>query len=184
VTLSGANEWFLGDSGSMEGSMIQTSADDNSGGTNAAREKTMAWHSARCGNRKAAPDDPCAPTDQMAGETGGLGIVEDHDVAWLDPPDQNGSIRFEDRSVVGTLVSTELSGISRDSMKPVVQSFGDGKELGVGIDDDPAGVDPGVVHIAHEKVQHLGHAPAGGRRADVPEPPTNQGATGALGGFS
>ncbi len=63
-----------------------------------------------------------------------------------------------------------------------MQSLGDCKELRVGVDDDPAGVDVGLVGIAHQEVQHLCHAAADGRRAHVPQPTTTEGTAGAFGG--
>jgi hypothetical protein len=135
------------------------------------------------GTNVAPPDDACASTRQMAGHTSRLGIVEDHDVAGLYPTAQRSRVGFKGGAVAGVFIPTEKSGIPRCSMEAVVQSLRDGKELGIGIDDDPAGVDFGIVGVADEEVQHLRHAPAGSGRAHVPQPPTDEGATGVFGGF-
>ena len=88
----------------------------------------------------ASPGDASTLTHQMGGQTGRLGIVEDHDVAGLDPG-QRSSIGLEGGIVVRVLISAERSGISRRSVEAVVQSLGYRKELGVGVDDDPTGID-------------------------------------------
>ena len=83
---------------------------------------------------------------------------------------------------MGVLIPTQRSGISRRSVEAVVQSLGDCKELRVSVDDDPVGVDVGLVGIAHQEVQHLCHAAADCRRAHLPQPTATEGTTGACGG--
>jgi len=56
----------------------------------------------------------------------------------------------------------------------VVQPLGDGEELGVATDHQPADRDIEIVHIPHQDLQHFGDPAAGGGRVDVPDGPPGQ----------
>ena len=80
------------------------------------------------GTDVATPNDACTSTHQVTGQTGRLGIMEDHDVARFDPPTQCGRVGLEDRAVVAIFFPIELSGISWYPVESVVESLGDGEE--------------------------------------------------------
>jgi hypothetical protein len=96
-----------------------------------------------------APHDTCTPTDEVTGQTGGLGVMEEDDIAGFDPVGQCGHICIEDRAVVEVSLLTELLAIPWRSVQTVVYSLGDGEELCIVLDDDPAGCNPQVVRIAN-----------------------------------
>ncbi len=117
-----------------------------------------------------APDDVHAALDQRPGQAGSLGIVQEDDVARADPSIQLCGVVVQHRGVVVRFARSEILAVARRTVEPVVQTLGDGEKAVVATDDDPPGVDPGVVGISDEEAKHLGDPATGRSGADVPNP--------------
>ena len=62
--------------------------------------------------------------------------------------------------VDGALGLAQRPAVARRPVQAVVQALGEAEELGVAVDDHPAGVDAGAAHVADQRAQHLGDAAA------------------------
>ncbi len=111
-----------------------------------------------------------AVRNEVRCHAGRLWVVEEDDVVAMDPAVEGLHVGPQDGRVVLGLARAQVPGVAGRAVQPVVQALRDGEELGVTVDDDPACVDPDVLRIAAEQLEHLRHAPAVRRGADVPHP--------------
>ena len=100
---------------------------------------------------------------------GGLGVVEDHDVAGPHRLGERLRVGLAAALVGGALRVAQRPAVAREAVEPVVQALGDAEELGIALGDDPAAVEPGAAHVADQRAQHLGDAAAERGRVDVPD---------------
>ena len=116
-----------------------------------------------------APHDVCAAVGQHAREPGGLGVVQQDDVARAHHGPQHGGVALEDLDVVLLLVDAQRAAVTRHPVQHVVEALGDGEELGVSAEHEPAGRDPGATAVGEQGLEHLGHPAAAGGGVDVPD---------------
>ena len=115
----------------------------------------------------AAPHDPRADGGQLAGETGGLRVVEQDHVVASHEREELGRVAAEHRLVVPVLRLAEWAAVAGRPVQPVVEPLGDREEVGVAFDHDPAGVDADTPGVREQRLEQLGHATAGRGRVDV-----------------
>jgi hypothetical protein len=107
-------------------------------------------------------------------QPGGLGVVQDDDVARLDPLLQlcEGLLQ---RLPVGVLCRlVQLAPVAGLAMEQVMEAFGNREELLVALDHHPAGIDAGPSQVAEQEVEHLGDPAALLGGVDLPQPPAAQ----------
>jgi hypothetical protein len=116
----------------------------------------------------AAPYHPGARLRQRGGQRGGLRVVQQYDIAGLNPGDQFHRIRGHHPRVVIGLSRAEgtAAGIAMDL---VVQALGDREKLGVPGDHQPADRDVQILDVPDQDLQHLGDPATCRGRADVPD---------------
>ena len=122
----------------------------------------------------AAPDHGCALLLQGGCQPGGLGVVQDDDVARLDPLLQLAERFFERLAVAGSCRLVQLAPVAGLAVQQVVDALGDGKEVLVALDHHPAGIDAGASKVAEQEVQHLGDPTALLGGVDLPQPPAGK----------
>ena len=116
----------------------------------------------------AAPDNHHALLLESGHQPGGLGVVQDDDVAGLHPLLQLSQCLFQ-RLPVGVLCRLiQLPSVAGLAVEQVMDAFGDLEELVVALDHHPAGVDAGTGQVAEQEVQHLGDPTALLGRVDLP----------------
>ena len=81
---------------------------------------------------------------QVLGDAGGLRVMQDDDVAIDDDRRELIDVSAHHILVVGRLMITKLSTIAGFSVQMVMDALGDGEELLVAIDHQPARVDIGT----------------------------------------
>ena len=170
----------MGLNGSSDGGMIRSHLLSIQSGANSAREKTWACAGSTSSRRNApgllgplvalveahvaSPHDRGTPVPQGLGEPSGLRVVQEDDVTGLHAVDDLGAVSRQ-RGVVrrprGRVQRTRVAG---DAVQPVVDPLGDGEEVGVPAQHQPADVDPGARRIGHQGVQHLRDTTAARRR--------------------
>jgi hypothetical protein len=114
-----------------------------------------------------APHDPGARRRERRAEPGRLRIVNERDVAGPDEREDVVGVAPHDALVAAVLGCPELAAVAGRAVEPVMDAFGDGEELGIPLDDEPAGVDPGPAHVGEQGLQHLRDPAAGRCRVDV-----------------
>src|SRR5215211_7607367 len=72
------------------------------------------------------------------------------------------------------LPGTKAAAVAGLSVDPVVQPLGHREELGVAADHEPADIDVQVLDVPDERLEHLRHAAADGRRVDIPDRPAGE----------
>jgi len=113
----------------------------------------------------------CSPGIRMCG----LGIVEEHDVARAHDVPRAGGVRRRHLGIVFGLARREQAGVTGGPVQSVVDPLGDGEEPGVPGDHVPADVDPGVLDVPDENLEHLGDPAPRRRRVDVPDDASREG---------
>ena len=117
------------------------------------------------------PDDVTPDAAGMLGEPGGLGVVEDDDVAGTDDAGQVVGAGAERSLVETVLVVAQRASVTEAAVEVIVDPLRQGEELLVRVDDEPTGVDPDATDVPEQDVQHLRHPTAGGGRVDVDHRP-------------
>jgi hypothetical protein len=101
---------------------------------------------------------------------GGLRVMDEYDVPLPDLAADPSEIRRDGPLVGRSLARAELSRVPGRAVETVVDSLGDGEEVGLARDDEPLGLDAGTADVAEERRQHLGDAASGRGRVDVHHP--------------
>lgn len=115
-----------------------------------------------------SPHDPDAGVAQGGGQAGGLGVVQDHDVARRHERSQLAPGALGDRLIRGAGRVVEGLPVAARAVEAVVQALGDLEERGVAAQHEPARVDARTARVGQQRAQHLGHAATDGRRVHAP----------------
>jgi hypothetical protein len=122
----------------------------------------------------AAPDHGCALLLQGGHQPGGLGVVQDDDVARLDPRLQPSKGLLEGLAVAGSCRLVQLAPVTGLTVEQVMDALGDLEELLVALDHHPAGVDARASQVAEQEVEHLSDPTALLGGVDLPQPPAGE----------
>ncbi len=116
-----------------------------------------------------APDHRRPRLAHRSRQTGGLRIVEDHDVPRMHELDQLGGVGGQGLVVDLVLGGAQRTTVACETVQAVVNALGDHEELGTAGDHRPSGVDAGAPGIAEQRPQHLDDAAALCGRVHVPD---------------
>ena len=122
----------------------------------------------------AAPDHRCPLPLEGGHQPGGLGVMQEDDVAGLDPLLQLSKRLFQSLAVASSCRLVQLAPVAGLAVEQVMEAFGDRKELVVALEHHPAGVDAGTSQVAEQEVEHLGDPAALLGGVHVPQPPATQ----------
>ena len=117
----------------------------------------------------AAPYDADAVRPEACDHAGGLGVVEQHEVAGVGQAEHLGHVGPDDPFVAGVLAGAEAPAVARIAVQQVVHTLRDGEELRFPVEDEPPVVDPRSSPVRQQCLQHLGHPAAMGCRVDMPD---------------
>ena len=116
----------------------------------------------------AAPDDVGAGLAQHPRQSGGLRVVQQDDVPGPHHRPEDLEVLGEHLVVVLLLGHAQRAAVAGHPVQHVVQPLGDGEELGVTAQHQPAGLHPGALGVGQQRLEHLGDATALRRGVDVP----------------
>ena len=116
-----------------------------------------------------APDDGHARLDQRRDHAGGLGVVQQHDVAGPHALREQVGVLGRDGLVDGPLGVAQRAAVAGEAVQAVVQALGDAEEVLVAADRHPARVDLHAARVADQRAQHLGDPATVRGGVDVPE---------------
>jgi hypothetical protein len=122
----------------------------------------------------AAPDHGCALLLQGGRQPGGLGVVQEDDVARLHPRLEFFQCLFQRLPVAALCRTVQLTFVAGLAMKQVMDALGDREEVLVALEHQPVGIDAGTGQVAEQEVQHLGDPAALLGRVDLPQPPAGE----------
>jgi hypothetical protein len=106
---------------------------------------------------------------QLGDQPRRLRVVKYSDITSADPGQQRPGISIRHLAIVAELSLTKSTAVSGRAVDAIVQTFGDGKEILVALNDQPPDVQANAEGVADEDLEHLRHASAHGRRVDVPD---------------
>jgi hypothetical protein len=115
-----------------------------------------------------APPDHLSPAlTHRSSEPSRLRVVEHHNVARSDHRRQLRGVPPQHRVVLLVLVLAERTAVAVTTVEVVVNSFRDGEEPLVTVDDEPASIDADASSVGKRDAQHLGDPAAGWRGVPV-----------------
>ena len=117
----------------------------------------------------AAPHDRNAEGPKAVDHAGGLGVVEQNDVAGADHVDHRGDVGIDDPLVAGSFACAEGTAIAGVTMQQVVHALGDREELRFAVEDQPPVLDLRPPAVGQQCLEHLGDAAPVGGGVDVPD---------------
>ena len=184
-TVAASSCWFFAENGSMDGGMIRACSGESTAARTAAGRKRSrarapgmaagnpmprAWCRSASPRRCDSAIPPARRPGQGRRQPGGLRVVQQHDIARADQPEQLVRVRGEDLRVVAGVGAAQrpAAGVT---VNLVVQPLGDREEFRVAADHHPAGRDVQARAVPHEHLQHLGDPAADRGRIDVPDGP-------------
>ena len=113
------------------------------------------------------PHDPGPAAAQERRQAGRLRVMDEHDVARAHGGGEVPGVVLEHRLVVAVFVLAERAAVPLTPVEVVVEPLGDLEEAGIALDHQPAGVDAGTANVRQQHAEHLGDAPARGRRVEA-----------------
>ena len=129
-----------------------------------------------------SPDDVRAGGVNRRGQTGRLGVVQDHDVVRPDEREQLAGVVVLRLLVRGVLFRSQWSTVSTRPVEVVVNPLRHLEERRVTFDHDPAGVDPDAAHVREQRLEQLGDSSARRGRVHVHDPAAGELRPGGRGG--
>jgi hypothetical protein len=115
------------------------------------------------------PHDVCPRRGERGRETGGLGVVQHHDIARPHPVPQRFPLARHHRGVDLPLDLAERPTVTGLLVESVVQALRHLEEVAIASDDEPVHVDACAGHVGQQRVQQLGHPATRRRRVDMPQ---------------
>ena len=174
VPIASLREEFFALNGSIEGVMMCTASCRHQAGTYALREKTNASAFWIIGLRKSqarsvSSFEVSRPTWQRhttrapaARRRSTMPAVCGSCSKTMSPTETRArhllDVGFEGLGHHGALGLTQMSTVACLAVQHVVHTLGDGEELWVAGEDEPAGLDVDRAHVGEQGLQHLGYA--------------------------